>query len=131
MIQKHIESEKQLTIVTCSGTILKKELIDVIKALYASELTPNHLWDFTETDLSQIKGDDLQEIAVFAKQYTPTRIEARTALVSPSTVGFGLARMFEVFAENVGLPVELNVFRSPEEAKEWISEVSGEDVVNQ
>lgn len=131
MIHQHIESERQLTIHTCSGTILKQELIDAIKVLYASECTPNHLWDLTETDLSQIKGNDLQEIAEFAKQNAPTRIGGRAALVSASNVGFGLARMFEVFAENAGLPVEIDVFRSPREAEEWISAIPGEDVAKQ
>ena len=130
MIHQHIESERQLTIHTCSGTILKQELIDALKMLYVSELTLNQLWNFTETDLSQIKGDDLQEIAEFAKQNSPMRIGARTALVSASSLGFGLARMFEVFAENAGLPVQISVFRSPEDAKEWISAVPYENVAN-
>jgi acyl CoA:acetate/3-ketoacid CoA transferase len=130
MIHQHIESEKQLTIHTCSGTILKQEFMDAIKALYASEYTPHHLWNLTGSDLSQIEADDLQEIAEFAKQNTPTRIGGRTALVSDSIVGFGLARMFEVFAENVDLPVEISVFYSPEEAEEWMSSVPGKDLAN-
>ena len=89
MIHQHIESERQLTIHTCSGTILKQEIIDAIEVLFASERTPNHLWNITDTDLSQIKGDDLQEIAEFTKQNAPTRISDRTALVSASNLGFG------------------------------------------
>jgi acyl CoA:acetate/3-ketoacid CoA transferase len=83
MIHKHIKSERQLTTHTCSGTILKQDLINALKALYDSEPTPNHLWNFTESDLSQFKGDDLKEIAEFAKQYNPTRIGSRygTAVV--------------------------------------------------
>ncbi|MBN1833631.1 MAG: hypothetical protein JW896_16125, partial [Deltaproteobacteria bacterium] len=102
MIHQHIKSGKLLTIHICSGTILKQELINAVKALYDSEPSLNHLWDFTETDLSQIKGDDLKDIAEFAKQYAPTRIGGRTALVSDSALGFGLARMYEAFAENAG-----------------------------
>lgn len=67
MIHEYVESERQLTIHTCSGTILKQELINAIKPLYDSESTPNHLLDFTETDFSQIKGHELKEIAEFAE----------------------------------------------------------------
>ena len=128
MIHQHIKSERRLTIHTCYGTILKQELIDAIKALYDSGPTPNHLWDLTETDFSQIKGDDVKEIAEFAAQYAPMRMGGRTALVSASSLGFGLARMYEAFAENAGQSTEINVFRSPEEAEEWISAVSSENI---
>jgi hypothetical protein len=127
MINQHIENERQLTIHACSGTILKQELINALKILYGSELTLNQLWDFTETDFSQIKSDDLQEIAEFAEKTSPTRIGARTALVSASSVGFGLARMFESLAENEGLPVEISVFRSSEEAEEWMFSQSSKE----
>ena len=128
MIHQHIKSERRLTIHTCYGTILKQELIDAIKALYDSGPTPNHLWDLTETDFSQIKGDDVKEIAEFAAQYAPMRMGGRTALVSASSLGFGLARMYEAFAENAGQSTEINVFRSPEEEEEWISAVSSENI---
>lgn len=131
MIQKHIENEKQLTIHNCSGTILKEELIDAVKALYTSGPTRNYLWDITGADLSQIKADDLQEIVETATQYASIRKGGRTAIVSASSVGFGLGRMYKAFAENVGLQIEINVFRSPEEAKEWISASPGEYVANQ
>ena len=131
MIHHHIESERQLTIHTCSGTILKQELIDVLRVIYASEPTPNHLWDITETDFSQIKGEDLQEIAEFVNQNAPREIYGRIALVSASSLGFGLARMFEAFTENAGLPVEITVFRSHEDAEEWASAVSSEEVAKQ
>jgi hypothetical protein len=121
MIHQHIESERQLTIHVCFGTILKQELIDAIKTLYDSGPTPNHLWDLTETDLSQIKGDDVKEIAEFAARYAPIQMNGRTAFVSTSSLGFGLARMYEAYAENAGQSAEINVFRSPEEAEEWIS----------
>ena len=128
MIHQRIESERQLTINTCSGTILKQEVINVIKMHYASEPIPNHLWDITEADLSQINTDDLQDIVEFTKQYVPTRMYGRTALVSASSLGFGLARMYKAFSENAGLKIEINVFRSHEEAKEWMFAVSGEEV---
>jgi acyl CoA:acetate/3-ketoacid CoA transferase len=125
MVHQHIESEKLLTVHICSGTILKQELINTVKALYDSEPTPNHLWDLTETDFSKINADDLKDIAEFAKQYAPTRIGCRTALVAASALGFGLARMYEAFSENTGQCVEISVFHSRKEAEEWISAVSG------
>jgi hypothetical protein len=131
MFYQHIESERQLTIHTCSGTILKQEVIDVLKVIYSSEPTPNHLWDLTGADFSQINGDDMQEIAEFVKQNAPREIYGRIALVSASSLAFGLARMFEALTDHAGLPVKMNVFRSLEEAEEWVSAVSDEDEAKQ
>ena len=125
MIREHIESERQLTIHICSGIILKQELIDDVKALYDSVTTPNHLWDIIDADFSQITGVDLEGVAKFAKQYAPTRIGGRTAFVTTTDLGFGLARMYEVFAEQVGQRVEIRVFRSRKKAEKWLSAVSG------
>ncbi len=126
MIREHIESERQLTIHICSGIILKQELIDAVKALYDTETTPNHLWDITDADFSQITRVDLESVAKFAKQYAPTRIGGRTAFVAIADIGFGLARMYEVFAEQAGQRVEIRVFRSRKKAEKWLSAVSGE-----
>ena len=126
MIREHIESERQLTIHICSGIILKQELIDAVKALYDSETTPNHLWDITDSDFSQITGIELEGVAKFAKQCAPTRIGGRTAFVATDDLGFGLARMYEVFAEQVGQRVEIRVFRSRKKAEKWLSAVSSE-----
>lgn len=126
MISKCIDSEKQLTIHICSGTILPEELLDAIKVLYDLDPTPNHLWDITDADLSQIEGFELADLAKFVKEYVPARIGGRTAFVSATDLGFGLARMYEVFAENAGLRVEVSVFRSRRQAEIWISAAPGE-----
>ena len=121
MINKDIDSERQLTIHVLYGRILIQELSDAVKELYNSGPTLNHLWDLTEADLSQIRGDDLRKLATFVKRYAPARVGGRTALVAINDLGFGLSRMYEVFAEISDQQVEIKVFRSRKEAEKWIS----------
>lgn len=120
MISDYIDKEKELTIHVLSGTILVDDLIGIVKSMYDSETTPNHLWDLTEANVSQIQADDLDRLATFAKTYSPTRIGHRTAFVSTSDLGFGLSRMYQIFAELAKQRVLIGVFRSREEAEQWI-----------
>jgi len=123
MIREKIDKERELTIHVFSGVILAEDLIEAVKTIYQSEPTPNHLWDLTAADLSQLKGQDLSGLSKFAKQQAPDRKGGRTAFVSSSALGFGLARMYQSFAEGYGQQVDIKVFHSREEAENWISKV--------
>lgn len=120
MIENIRDREKQLTVHILSGEISIQDLIDAVKQLYDSAPTPNHLWDLTAADMSKIEGEELQDLANFAKQASPSRVGGRTALVDTRDLGFGLSRMYRVFAEVSDQRVEIGVFRSREEAEKWI-----------
>jgi len=122
MLKEFLDEQHQLTVHVFTGVVVGKELIEAVKALYASGPTPNHLWDLTEADISAVKSDDLQEIALIAKQSSPSRRAGRTAIVSTSDLGFGLSRMYSTFAEMSGHSAEVRSFRSREEAEAWIAE---------
>jgi len=122
MLDEFVDSENQLTVHVFTGVILAKDIVDAVKALYASGPTPHHLWDVTEADMSRIKSEDLQEIASLAKQSAPGGRNGRTAIVSTSDLGFGFSRMYGTFAELSGQSVEIRSFRSRREAQDWIAE---------
>lgn len=124
MLEEYIDEENHLTVHVFTGTVLGKDLIEAVKALYAAGPTPNHLWDLTEADMSAVKSDDLQEIALIAKQSSPSGRNGRTAIVSNSDLGFGLSRMYGSFAEMSGHGIEVRPFRSRKEAEEWIAELN-------
>ena len=120
MITSHIDREYQLTTHICKGIVSIEDLIDAIKNLYDKEPTPNHLWDFTEAETSKLTGEQVRTLASYAKSYAPSRIGGRTAIVTTNEATFGIARMYEVFAETTGQKVEIMVFRSLNEAMRWL-----------
>jgi len=120
MIRDHKDIDKQLTVHTCSGIISVKELLGAVKTLYDAGPTPNHIWDMTDADLSQIEGKELRKIAQFSRSYAPSGRDGRTAIVSSTDLSFAFGRMFETFSELSGQKVEVKVVRSIREAEDWI-----------
>ncbi|MGW8248893.1 MAG: hypothetical protein ACWGOV_12380 [Acidiferrobacterales bacterium] len=122
MLEEFVDEERQLTIHIFTGEVLGKDVIEAVKALYASGPTLNHLWDLTDADMSAVKSEDLQEIALIAKQSSTSGRNGRTAIVSNSDLGYGLSRMYGSFAEMSGHSTVVRSFRTRKEAEEWIAE---------
>ncbi|MCK4762108.1 MAG: hypothetical protein KAW12_07905 [Candidatus Aminicenantes bacterium] len=121
MIKSHIEKEKKLTVHTCTGKITAEELVNAIKGFYDGELTADNLWDLTGADVSSLKSDEIRQLAYFVKSYAPPKKTGKTAIVSSKDIAFGFSRMYQTFAGLSGQQVEVQVFRSLEEANEWLS----------
>ena len=68
--------------------------------------------------LSDRTSAQIRDVSVFLEPYAE-RIGRRCAVVASRDVHFELARMGAVFCEDVG--VEANVFRTMEEAVEWLN----------
>jgi len=77
------------------------------------------LIDVTRSDsFAQRTVDDLRGVATFVGRFAD-RVRRRCAVVALADVHYGLARMAAVFSEGVG--VEARVFRSDDEALQWLS----------
>ena len=120
MIQDILDKSRQLTIHICSGIVSSEELLDAVKVLYDTGLTPNHLWDMTGADMSAITVETMRKIAELAKSRSSSVVGGRTVLVSSSSLTFGLSRMYEAFAESAGLKSEVRAFSTREEAEKWL-----------
>jgi len=120
MLEEYIDKEYQLTVHIFSGVVRAQDLMDAVKKLYESELTPHHLWDLTAADLSSLQGMDLDDLAKLAKQSAPDRKGGRTAIVSSSDLGFGLGRVYQAYAEYSQQRVEIKIFHARDEAEAWI-----------
>ncbi len=120
MIKDEIDRQRQLTVHTCSGKITFEELQDAVKQLYDGEPTANHLWNLEQADVSGISVEDITRLARFAKEYAPSRRSGKTAIVSSKDLGFGMARVYEIYADLVEQTVQLKTFRALEEAYSWL-----------
>lgn len=125
MLEEFRDESNRLTFHVFTGVVLLDDLVEAVKALYASNPTPHHLWDVTDADLSKIKGKDLDKIALLASKEASSVRTGRTAIVAGSDLGFAFGRMYESFARISGQSVEVRSFRSRQEAEDWIAEVTG------
>jgi hypothetical protein len=62
---------------------------------------------------------DLRRTAADFKGRPKMQVPGRAAVLASSNLIYGLLRMFEVF--NEGNPVEIRVFRKPDEAVAWLT----------
>jgi len=79
----------------------------------------NLLVDLQKTRSSQRGSEALKKLSEFLRaKFKNSPIRRRVAVVAPTNVSFGLARMYEAFSELV--PWEFVVFRDPDAAKAWL-----------
>ena len=77
--------------------------------------------DHRELDFSAILLQDVQERLELFRRETNRVGRIRAAMVMRSAVDFGLARMYEAYVEmQPDLQIEIGVFTSIEDAREWI-----------
>lgn len=96
-------------------------------AYYSGEVTLNCLWDLTQADLSDIVTGDLRDEAIQTRAFADKRKGGKTALVAEGTLEFGISRMLEVFYDLQDMPFALEVFRTIDEAMQWLQSSNSDD----
>ena len=113
------DKENHLTICTALGETSPKDVEDAIKSMLKGEPANKFLWDLRKADITNIQIGE-KEILRFVDLSGQYRMRRRTAIVASKDVIFGLSKMFEAYASSNDL-VELCVFRTMEEAIQWLS----------
>jgi SpoIIAA-like len=121
-IKKEIDKEKQLITFTVTGELDFDELSEAYQSYYDDEKpSKNMLWDFRSAKGGSILSKErLEQYALFPKRYAHKRPVGKTAYVVESDLGFGLGRMIMAYAQFSDIKVEINVFRSMDEAIQWL-----------
>jgi len=111
-------------ILTVVGDLTAEEVIYAIKNIYPASNSKYIIWDLTNASLSQMSRSDFEAIARTAKESVASglRQPGKTTHVVTSTAEYGLFRMYTSIAEMTGVPVEYSVFRTFEEARQWIAQ---------
>jgi hypothetical protein len=107
----------------CTGNVTAKDLLDAKDRLME---TPTRLREcqFAIVDLGlasslQLSPDEVRQIAERDREIAViTRPGLPVAVLAPTDVAYGLARMWEVFVENTGW--ETIVFKAREEGEDWV-----------
>ena len=121
-IKKEIDKTKHLTIFTVNGELDVDELKACYESYYEDESpSMNMLWDFrSASGGNKLTNELLEYFSSFPQKYGDKRPKGKTAYVVESDLGFGLGRMLSTFVQIRGAAVKVNVFRSMEEAFQWL-----------
>ncbi|MBM2845760.1 MAG: hypothetical protein HW407_1072 [Bacteroidetes bacterium] len=122
MIDLSFDPDADAVIFQITGQGDLQEYRDAIAKLLTQpyfHMNLNTIWDLREAVASDRTVEDLRLAASLSKRSAHLRGTSwKTAIVVAGDLGFGLARMFEVFAD--GAPYLLGIFRTMEEACVWI-----------
>jgi hypothetical protein len=120
MIETTVDINHNLTIQKCSGNLTTKEVIDVVNSFYDGSPTRHALWDFSNASMNNIPAENIRRIFTLIKDLGFARQGGKTAVVVPTDLGFGLARMFQIMSDTEDFPFKIKVFRYYGEARQWL-----------
>jgi hypothetical protein len=121
-IMYHVYTEHNLIVLEHMGRIPDDEFLEFYKELYesnASIASMNHLVDLRKADSSPRSSDVLHQLADFMQSsFEGLTTGPKVAVVASKDLSFGLARMYEAFADII--PWNFIVFRDIDEALTWL-----------
>lgn len=116
----NIDRDADLTIHTIEGAFTWKDVIATIDEYYRGQATTFVIWDYSDARNEHCSEDNLKAIARAAGKYVHVRAGGKTALVVPTDLLFGMARVFEALAEAENMPIAIQCFRYISEASAWL-----------
>ena len=119
-IERTYDTSRDLTAFKAVGFMVANDFIDCLQSYYEAGATSLALWDLSEAELSGLTSDEISNLAQYGSQLASTRTEGKTAIVFNSPFEYGLGRIFQTFVEMNTIPVEVKLFRSLNEATEWL-----------
>ena len=116
--ERSIDPEARIAILKVEGDLGDRELLELADALESDpEIRPelSLLIDLRQADGREVTSAGVRALAAQPLVLSPT---SRRAVVVPSALGFGMARMYEMRSEARGGVVR--VFRDYDEARRWV-----------
>ena len=113
-----IDKERRLVISTASGAFTRADVLAHREKLFNDpEYDPSfsQVIDFTPVTQFWIEPKELQSLA----QTMVFSANSRRAIVAPSDLIFGFARMYEILRDSAG-ETGIRVFRDRDEALDWV-----------
>jgi hypothetical protein len=115
------EPGKDVTIFAIEGPVTLDEMAKVVDIFYAEDSTRHTLWDLSQSSLAGVRPN---EVLKFIQKAAESGLEhgrdGRTAVFATSDLQYGLSRMAETYADFEKLPTSIALFRSLDDAMEWL-----------
>lgn len=120
MIESKRDESQDLTTLTVSGRVGADEMMAAMKEMYAEGPTTRVLWDCTGADITGVDYEGVQRISQLAVELGSSRPGGRTAIVSSQQIVFGITRVYESLLQGSVVPLEIRVYQTLEEAREFL-----------
>ncbi len=113
------------SLLTATGTIGGEEYIEAVRGHLTQDPERYRkyrysLSNYRDVDEIGVETTAVATVAELCKQAAAVNPDAIVAVVAKRDLVFGLSRMWEMMTEGTGW--EIHVFRTAEEAREWIRE---------
>jgi hypothetical protein len=118
-----ITIEGSLLIAAVTGDLSADEVVGVARDYYSTGIK-DVIWDLTNGSLNSISRQGFESIARVTKEILSSGVRqgGKTVFVGTASAEFGLMRMYATIAELMGIAITYEVFRTIEEAKNWLSQ---------
>jgi len=120
MIETVVDKQNDLTIHKCSGGITADEFTKAIHSFYDGNPTMNVVWDFSKASLADTPTTVVKQSSMLVQKLVCCRKNGKSAVIASRDLEYGMARMFQLMTENGEIPFTIRVFRSIDEAKQWL-----------
>lgn len=119
-IQYRYDPDVDVLFVNMSGEVTDLDLIDYAEKILSEELEDQNddFIDLTDVTTVSVTGRGLRKTVGVLERGGRASNPGRVAVVAPSDVTFGMARMLQAFRSES--PIEVRVFRVASEAREWM-----------
>jgi hypothetical protein len=120
------DQSRNLTTVTCKGSVGVNELMKGLEDLWSGKITKNVLFDMIQGETDQFLEADILKILKFVKSIPPEQHErrrgGRTALVGLTDHVWGILRQYHAWIGTVPRSWEIQLFKDRKKAVDWILE---------
>ena len=117
-----IRPESGLLLTTFSGVVTGREFIALYRSIFDDPAWRAGIDEFADLrDVTRLDVDRraLDEVHTLTRRaYRDADVGFRTAVIAPSDLSFGVARIYEAVAEDG--PENVSVFRSADEGRAWL-----------
>jgi hypothetical protein len=121
-IRYTIHADLGLVVTRFTGQVSDEEFVDTYRRIMAdSAYVPgtNELADLRQVELLDLTARGLRQVEeLTGERYAGTGAAFRTAILAPADSSYGMARMYEVFAEDG--PEHVRVCREMADALKWL-----------
>jgi len=129
-LEYEIDSVRRIVFVRAFGTLISNEIFNYQQKVWSQpEMAGYHeVVDMSDvSDLGPVSSEVLRYLAEMSAETDSTIGLSKLAIVAPTSVLYGLGRMFQAYREMNSNSKQIGVFRNREEAIAWISDQSVEN----
>ena len=127
-IKADIDLLNQLTIFTVTGELSLNDFRSTLESVYNgtdAKVTKDILWDLRNASISALSSQDIEMIVNIGSRYWKARKGGKSAIVALEDVSYGISMIYRGQASS--FPYKIEVFRTLEEALQWLTEEGEEN----